>query len=201
MTRRAYREAVDFFLGLVAQVPDDRWDYPALGVWTVRDLVGHASRAMSTLLEYVDRPAPRADLHAPAEYFLQVRGILSPTAIAKRGRESGRALGDRPLQALRDLAARSLQALDRAPDGVLLLTSAGGMRLADYLPTRVFELVVHSLDLARALEVEATPPPEASRVCFQLLEELARRQGMEGRVILALTGRLPLPAGYSVLGL
>lgn len=197
--RSAYREAVDFFLGLVAGVPADRWDSPALGVWTVRDLVGHTGRAMSTLLDYLQRPAPRAELHSPAEYFLRVRGILSPTAIAKRGRESGRALGERPLQALQELAHRSLQALEQAPDGALLLTSAGGMRLTDYLPTRIFELTVHSLDLARALELEVQPPAGAARVCFQLLEDLARRRAMEGRIILALTGRLPLPAGYSVL--
>jgi len=201
MIRQAYREAVDFFLGAVAEVPAERWDSPALGVWTVRDLVGHTGRAMRTLLEYVDRPAPRADLHRPADYFIHVRGILSPTAITKRGRESGRALGDDPLAALQDLARRSLEALDRAPDGALLATSAGGMRLLDYLPTRVFELTVHTLDLARALGIELRPPESPAAVTLDLLGELARHEGQEGRVILALTGRLPLPAGFSVLGL
>lgn len=35
-----------------------------------------------------------------------------------------------------------------------MTTAAGGMRLGTWLPTRTFELVVHSLDLATAARVE-----------------------------------------------
>ena len=49
MSRETYEEAIEFFVSTVAQVPADSWSEPALGVWNVRDLAGHASRAMLTV--------------------------------------------------------------------------------------------------------------------------------------------------------
>lgn len=58
-----------------------------------------------------------------------------------------------------EIAARVLPLLDDTDGTELVTTVAGGMRLADYLPTRVFELVVHTLDLAAALGLRAEPNP------------------------------------------
>jgi hypothetical protein len=42
-----------------------------------------------------------------------------------------------------------LAQVNTASDAVLVSTPVGGMRLIDYLPSRIFELAVHTLDIAR----------------------------------------------------
>ena len=42
-TRDCFAAATACFVELVARVPDSGWDDPALGVWNVRDLVGHVA--------------------------------------------------------------------------------------------------------------------------------------------------------------
>ena len=85
-------------------------------------------------------------------------------------------------------------------DGAELLTTiAGGMRLADYLPTRTFELAVHTCDLATALQLPLDVPRTAADQSLQLISELAAGDGMAGPLLLAATGRTGLPPGFSVL--
>ena len=50
-SRRAFDDAADWYLATVALV-GDRWQQPGLGEWTVRDLVGHASRSFLTIETY-----------------------------------------------------------------------------------------------------------------------------------------------------
>jgi hypothetical protein len=74
------------------------------------------------------------------------------------------------------------------------------MRLIDYLPSRVFELVVHTLDLATALAVPVTVPESAARVALHLLADLAVTQPEKtAPLLLSATGRGALPAGYTAL--
>jgi hypothetical protein len=74
------------------------------------------------------------------------------------------------------------------------------MPLVDYLPTRTFELTVHSLDLARALGVD---PPEvltpAVTACCELAGGLAGRRPHAADLLLLLTGREHLPPGLTIL--
>ena len=44
MNKGAYEQAAQFFADTVAKVGPNQWDDSALGVWSVRDLVGHTSR-------------------------------------------------------------------------------------------------------------------------------------------------------------
>jgi len=73
------------------------------------------------------------------------------------------------------------------------------MRLRDYLPTRTFELVVHTADLATALDVPPDPPATSARQALGLVADLAVAGGLAGPLLLAATGRLGVPAGFSVL--
>jgi hypothetical protein len=75
------------------------------------------------------------------------------------------------------------------------------MHLENYLSTRTFELVVHSLDIAAA--VPDVEPPEFSD---QLLSEVARvaataavLRGSGVELLLALTGRAALSPGFSMV--
>jgi hypothetical protein len=71
--------------------------------------------------------------------------------------------------------------------------------LADYLPTRTFELTVHTADLANALGVPSDPPESAALQALYLVADLAVSQARVGPLLLAATGRAGLPAGFSVL--
>ena len=203
MIREAYEQAAALFADTVAQITPEQWQQPGLGVWTVRDLVGHASRALLTVEAYLARPAAQADLARPVDYLLGAQaGLGDPAAVAARGREAGEALGADPVGAVRDIARRVIARVREAPDEVLVSTPVGGMRLIDYLPSRVFELVVHSLDMAAATSIPVTLPETAATVALRLLADLAALQpGHAASLLLAATGRGPLPAGYNALAL
>jgi hypothetical protein len=67
------------------------------------------------------------------------------------------------------------------------------MRLRDYLPTRTFELTVHTADLATALSLPAELPPAAASEALQLVCDLAVAADVAAALLLAVTGR-PTPA-------
>ena len=76
---------------------------------------------------------------------------------------------------------------------------AAGMRLADYLPTRTFELVVHTTDLCVALELPPHAPPAPARQALDIVAALALADGRAPALLMAATGRAALPAGFTVL--
>ena len=200
MIRQAYEQAARLFVETVGRITADQWRHMALGEWTVRDLVGHTNRALLTVETYLDQPAEIRELEQPVMYFLRAKASLAdPTAVAARGREAGESLGADPATTVGDTARRVLSRLHEKPDVTLVTTPVGGMRLIDYLPSRVFELTIHTLDLASALSVEVTAPEPAARVTFSLLTELALHEGKATPLLLSAAGRGPLPAGFSVL--
>ncbi|MGQ4809877.1 hypothetical protein NKDENANG_03313 [Candidatus Entotheonellaceae bacterium PAL068K] len=200
MIREAYESAATLFMGTVAQVQASQWQHVGLGEWTVRDLVGHTNRALLTVETYLDTPAAAAELQRPVDYFLRARASLAdPAAVAARGREAGQALGVEPAATVRDTATRVLARLDNTPDEALVSTPIGGMQLIDYLPSRVFELTIHTLDLATATSRAITVPELAARVTVSLLSELVLQSGKAAPLLRAATGRGPLPVGFSVL--
>ena len=138
-TRLAFDQAATFFIAATESVRPEQWDSPGLGEWSVRDLVGHTSRALLTVETYIGRPAPTVELMTPADYFVAVAASLAnPAQVAQRGRDPGAALGQDPIKAVREIAARVLALVATADDAQTLSTPVGGMRLADYLPTRIF---------------------------------------------------------------
>ena len=197
-SRTAFADAAGWFIRTAALVGDRR-DQPALGEWDVRALVGHTSRALATVETYLARPAPAAEIGSAPDYFRATRAAAAGPAVAARGRDAGTALGSDPAAAVAQLAARVL-ALADAHDGTALVTTiAGGMQLADYLPTRTFELAVHTADLATALGIPPDVPATAAAQALNNIADLALTGGLAGPLLLAATGRPGLPAGFSVL--
>ncbi|MHB8190244.1 MAG: maleylpyruvate isomerase N-terminal domain-containing protein [Ferrimicrobium sp.] len=206
--RRNFLAAVDGFLELVQGVRPDQWCLPGLGIWNVRALVGHSSRALSTIETYIDRHDGTSLLAGPVEYYLRALHHSDEPrefeqlneAIAERGRQAGDELGDDPVQQVRALAERVLDIVSASPDDRLLATAVGRMRLIDYLPTRTFELTVHSLDLASAMSV---PSPgrlaPAIQECCELAGQLAARRENATELLLLMTGRGDSLSGISVL--
>lgn len=195
--RSAFADAAAWFVETTALV-GDRWSEPGLGEWDVRSLVGHTSRALLTVEAYLDRPADRVEVASAVEYFVRGRTVADDAAVAERGRQAGEALGTGPA-AVAGLATRVVARVEGCDGDEVVSTIAGGMRLADYLPTRTFELVVHTVDLAAALGVRAEPPPGPAAQALELVAQLAVEAGTAGPLLRAATGRERLPAGWSVL--
>ncbi len=197
-SRRAFADAAAWFVGTAALV-GDRWDRPGMGEWDVRTLVGHTSRSLLTVETYLARPAASVEVGSAADYFRATRAAAAGPAVAARGRDAGAALGTDPAAAVAEIAARVLPLVGDRDGTELVTTIAGGMRLADYLPTRTFELAVHTADLATALGVPPDVPATAAAQALGLVTDLAVRGGLAGPLLLAATGRPAPPAGLSVL--
>lgn len=198
--RLAFSEAAAGFVDGVLSVPDDAWSSPGLGVWTVRELVGHTTRALTTIETYLGAsPAGAALITSPAEYYRIALGNTTPEfhdAVAERGRQTAAELGADPVSAVRTIADRVLARVSAEPDGAPCGSAAGAMRLIDYLPTRVVELTVHTVDLTDAIGRPATVRSTAVELTIDLMVELA-----DPLVLMrALGGRRSLPDGFSVFG-
>ena len=185
----AFRDASEFFAGTVALIPAAAWESPGLGQWTVRELVAHANRAHTTLVAYVEHPQPPE---------LPGSGYFAPEAVAARGRADVATLGDDPAAAVRAASEAAARLIARSAPETVVGSPAGTVTLARYLPSRTAELAVHSLDLARALgrDVQLPGPVLAETLVFAARRAADRPAAQE--LLLALTGRGPLPAGYSV---
>jgi hypothetical protein len=197
-SRRAFADAAYWFVRTAALV-GDRWDEPGLGEWDVRALVGHTSRSLLTVQEYLAKPAATADLASAADYFRAISAAAAAPGVAARGRDAGTALGADPAAAVAEISARVLPLVETRDGTELLTTIAGGMRLADYLPTRTLELAVHTTDLATALGVPADLPATAAAQALYVIADIAAAEAVAGPLLLAATGRSGLPAHFSVL--
>ncbi len=178
-------------------------DDVALGAWSVRDLLGHTSRALTTIESYLDAATQHeveVDLVDATAYYQVTHAAMADTdAVTQRGRAAGAALGAEPLPALQELAARVIERVRSAPEDSVVHTPFGVMTLQAYLPTRIVELTVHTCDLATALHLDPAVPPDAAATTFAVLGALAAAESSAAPALLALTGRRPLPPGYSLM--
>lgn len=212
---QTFLEAAEWFVAMVDTIPDDAWSGPGLGEWDLRALVGHTSRALSTVMRGIAQPAAEIDCETAADYVVQTAAIQAGTAraddgssVTERGVAAGRALGEQPADAVRVLLEDTRSALRGvAPQDPIITTIVGGMRLSQYLRTRTFELVVHGLDIQAALRRRPAAPkrssdaPPAAALALSLdhTSQVALLRGEGAAMLLALTGRNSLEDGYSVL--
>ena len=198
--KSAFSEAVQQLVEVVGRIPSESWEKPGLGEWTVRELLSHVVGAVEAPVASAGQ-ARAIDLDGAAEYYISA--MASPSIhqeVAERARQGVERLGDDPASALRTVADRALAAIEEFADDEPMSTSFGTVRLVDYLPTRILEVVVHTLDIADAAGVSVEPPPDALSVSLALLGDIAVRQGDGAMLALALSGRRSLPEGYNVLG-
>jgi Mycothiol maleylpyruvate isomerase N-terminal domain len=202
--RSTYRSSAEALVATAGRIGDDDLDRPGLGEWTVRDVVGHASRALLTVETYLDAAEPGVVEPAePLAYYagLAASGHLDHAAILERGRAAGRDLGDQPADALAEITQRVLARIDAEPDDAPVATPAGRFRLVDYLPSRVVELAVHRLDLVAATggDVDDSADRDGVALSLVMVAGLAGHRRDAATALLALTGRRDLPTGFSVV--
>lgn len=198
--RLCFSESAQVFSDLASAIPSKKWRISALGVWSVRDLVGHTSRALSTIESYLGKVSG-PPLNGPVEYFLAARAAsVASEEIARRGIEAGAALGDYPATKVQELAHRIVKLVEISEDTCPVGTPWGTITLAGYLPTRTFELTIHGIDLAAAIGVPVPDRlgPSVSKAC-ELAGALAGKHPMAIEILSALTGRSQLRNGITVL--
>ncbi|MFI9205813.1 sterol carrier family protein [Streptomyces sp. NPDC053048] len=149
---RVVCEAVD----ALCAAPDARarLDAPTrLGEWTVRELIAHLVRALEslsrrsgtqdarvraeiTLTDYVNSVSSRAgEIAAAASAGAAELAAAEPAAVAAR---------------LREAAGKLAAGAAGTDPAAVVPTAAGAMTVADFLLTRLLEIVVHADDLAAA---------------------------------------------------
>lgn len=204
--RGTYLAAADAFAELLERLPTGPWDSPGLGEWSLRDLLGHAVSSGFVEVRAVLSTPAQAELTASAQaYFGLARTVpaevyaAAVAASTDSARRDGAALGDAPAATARALIGEITALLDTLGDDDLVTTAGGGMRVAAWLPTRTFELVVHGGDVAAAAGIEFTPPPAAVASAVTLAARIAAEVGDGVPVLRALTGRATLPEAFSVV--
>jgi uncharacterized protein (TIGR03083 family) len=154
----------------VGALTDERLALPTrLGAWTVRDLAAHITMAVESVTRALARPEPpKAELNA-LDYASATAAHAD--AIAEGSRGLAEAAPD--LVALYAGVEQEItDALAAAPQGRIIDTRAGGMRLDDYLLTRTIELVVHTDDLNAAVPGLDIPyDRHALATCVRLLAD------------------------------
>lgn len=190
--RQNFLDTTDAVTELVSRVPVDRLDDRALGVWDLRSLIGHTSRAMSTVINYLKVPTTQVTCRDVVEYYVYVaKSPGEDDAIARRGVQAGLDLGDDVGQGFARLARQVRGVLERQPRGAdpVVHTLAGGMLLSQYLPTRTFELIVHGYDIAWAADLEFTPHPQSVADSVALAARIGVALGHGPQLLQVLTGR------------
>jgi len=201
MSKEAFRQAGNFFADTVDEITASQWDESALGVWNVRDLVGHTSASLGRIAQFSQQRADKVDIVSAAQHYhvsLAVKGMDDD--IADRGREAGQELGDDIAATIRTSLNKALAVLDTVPDGTIIAYPNGGIKIERYLETRVLELTVHTLDIQAATGIEVEPPREALACTLHLLADLAVDSGHGGQLALLATGRGVIADRFSVLG-
>ncbi|WP_248579683.1 maleylpyruvate isomerase N-terminal domain-containing protein [Nocardioides sp. InS609-2] len=199
MWRGAFLEAADWFADSCQRAADSL-DAPGLGDWSVRDLMGHTSRALSTVESYLtdDTTEPVGVVSSVGYFATALR--TDPLQIALRGREAGAALGAEPAATVTELVTRVRERVVAATGLARVRTPFGTMVLAEYLPTRTFELVVHTGDLLRAVGEAAVGPELGTRSALRLATDLGQHHGHGPALLAYLTGRRAGIAGpFTVL--
>lgn len=199
--RTTFLDAAATVADLVARIPDGAWDGPGLGEWDLRALVGHTGRSLITVSTYLAQRAPAAEVPTAEAYYVAIAraGGANTEAVTERGRAAGAALGPDPAAAFRALIDDAADALRLADDDTVVPTAVGGMRVGAYLPTRTFELAVHGLDIAAVTGLAVAFTPAVLADAATLAARAAVELGHGPAVLAGLTGRVTLPAGFSVV--
>lgn len=170
---------------------------PGLGEWSVRELLGHALRAFSTVAAYLDAPPTTGRrLTRASDYYAAI--LTTPAVhegVAERGRLAGVELGEHPADVVDATITAACARVVAASVDADVSTVVGQMALEPYLGTRIVEAGVHLLDLQRAVRMDVGLDPLSAEIVLHVLSE--RVEPTE--LILALTGRIDLPSGYNVL--
>ncbi|MEA2001717.1 MAG: maleylpyruvate isomerase N-terminal domain-containing protein [Actinomycetota bacterium] len=193
--RSSFRSGADAVAGMLEDVSD--FTIPGLGIWDLSGLAGHFVRAIRTPITYLQEPIPDGEpLPSAAAYvagYLRWRGEdadAADDAVAARGADELSVDGPHPAHLIRLEAGRLDVMLAQENPARLVPTRFGPMRLDHYLRTRSMELIVHGLDIAKAVGHDWSPPSALLGDVLTLLMEVAIDLGSAEELLLVLSGRI-----------
>ena len=195
--RRAFLEAAAVLRPLITAAAD-RWeDASALEGMTIGDLAAHATRAVSSVVRYLDAgTAPNEPATDAAGYFLAVTGLEDHDSdVNRRVRQlSADESATGPQSVLehfdRNLADLSVRLPAEPADRTVRVFMDVDLTLDEYLETRMVELVVHTDDLTASLGLpDAEFPDEVAGTVIDVLTTMARRRHGDLAVVRALARR------------
>jgi len=195
--RDAFEQGAHTFLEVMRGISAEQWDRPeALGAFTTRELAAHTLRAFVTIEGYLAaEPTTERVLADAGEYY--TTALSDPSiheSVATRARHAAVQLTD-PVGESEVIVGRVLALVAATANDEPVNTFIGQITLIEYLATRVVELGVHTLDLARATAQPAELQSDTAAVALSVLMQLASPT----QLLLALTGRQSLPADYNVM--
>ena len=196
-----FSRSADAFIGMVGAIRAEQWERPGLGTWSVRSLAGHTARAILTVESYLsqEEPGDVSVSSAKAYYSTVYSQFTDAAAVEVRGVEAGEWLGNDPVGQVTSALARTKSLVESQPPNRIVSIGGMGILLTEYLRTRVFELVVHTIDLSRATGIDHSLPPSTIADAVALASAVAAQRGSGEELLLALTGRAPLPPGFSMV--
>ena len=163
----------------------------------MKDLLAHVLVACRRIPVMLAGPTPRAEVSA-LQYFHgdKLGGDVDRERVeaAQRDARWFRS-GHQIVEAIVDAVQESVRLVRAEPEDRLVYTRWGeAMTLVEYVKTRVFELAVHGIDLAHALDREPWTTEAAARVTADVLLEGGDATPPEDvvRFIAAATGRVPV---------
>ena len=194
MIRSAFLQAASEAANLVGRRDlGDKWnERSALSEMEIGALAGHLARAVLTVHWYLDMPEPDPPTISAGEYFAGMTPEVDAAANV--------AIRERAVDAAKGGWARLYLDLGNAVDHLRrrlpeeradhrIPTGDRGLLLDEYLRTRIVELVIHTGDLCRSLEIEPPELPDATRVAIGVLRDTALIRHGATRVLHALARR------------
>lgn len=201
----AFVEAAGWYAGLVPRIAAGKLDGPGLGEWSLRELVAHGSRALTTVVEYFRTassgavPEDDSPIESAGAYFLSVHDNAAlHRDVAERGRREAAGLGGDLSGAVAARAGEAVNVVRAAAADSVFETRLGAVGFATYLCTRTVELVVHGIDVCAAADIDADVPDGAAALTLEVMADLSRRRGDTVDVVRALAGRANLPENFSL---
>jgi uncharacterized protein (TIGR03083 family) len=175
----------DAVLGWLSAQPPSAWRQPsALPGWTVLELAEHVAAVLRAIPETLGRTTG----DKPVSIGRYVAGYAA-RATEIRQREVAAAAGRSPAEVLAGLyAGRAAAAAAEPPAARAVRGGRGPLTPADYLLTRVVELVVHADDLSRSLpdrdpvELDRGALRLAAQALADVLAERAPGRSLELRI-------------------
>lgn len=196
-----FSQSADAYIDVLGKIGPSQWDEPGLGSWSVRSLAGHTARAILTVESYLGQEEP-SDVTIPSAelYYSSIYPrFTDAAAIAERGVEAGLWLGDDPVGQVSAALARTRAVVNSQPANRIVSIGGMGILLDEYLRTRIFELVVHTIDLSRATGIRHRLPDSTIGEAAALGAAVAVTRGHGEVFLLAITGRTSLPDGFSIV--
>ncbi|KOX07134.1 hypothetical protein ADK66_20495 [Micromonospora sp. NRRL B-16802] len=208
MIRPAFLDAAETALALLRNpILAERWSSPsALPDFSTRGLARHLANQVTQTVTFLAAP-PGESAISVLEHFTGNAWVTSGVDsadnidIRRRSEQTAAATTPSELTDAVDAALTNLRATVTAqpPDRIVDLGD-WGLKVDDFLLTRVMELVVHTDDLAVSLGLPTPPMPQtATEATIQLLSSLAAWRNGSLNVIRALARQERAPTSISAL--